>query len=391
MNLEQCNARELFFEQGPIRPPSEAQSLLIRATRNCPWNKCAFCHTYRNTKFEMRSVEEIKQDIQKAKDIEEHIRELSWKYGEGGHISKSIVNIIYGYEQVYNDSFRSVAAWLYYGGESVFIQDANSIIMKTNDLVQVLSFIREKFPSVKRITSYCRSKTAVRKSVEEFKKLKDAGLSRIHIGMESGYDPLLKFIKKGVTAAEHIDGGRRIMQTGISLCEYVMPGLGGDKWSKEHAEKTAQVINQINPNFVRLRSLHVVPGTDLYDIMQNGNFKPLSDEDVLKEIRTMIDCFKGIETTIVSDHILNLLEELNGTLPVDKDKLLGIIDRYFSLPYSDRLVYSIGRRIGMFRELDELSDETMYNRVKDMIEQYGTADRDCMNKDLLKIMNRYIQ
>jgi histone acetyltransferase (RNA polymerase elongator complex component) len=339
----------------------------------------------------MRSVEEIKQDIQNVKDIEEHIRELSWKYGEGGHINKSIVNIIYGYEQVYSDSFRSVAAWLYYGGESVFIQDANSIIMKTDDLIQILSFIKEKFPSVKRITSYCRSKTAARKSVEELKKLKDAGLSRIHIGMESGYDPLLKFIKKGVTAAEHIEGGKRIMQADISLCEYVMPGLGGDKWSKEHAEETAHVINQINPNFVRLRSLHVVPGTDLYEIMKNGNFKPLSDEDVLKEIRLMIDCFEGIETTIVSDHILNLLEELNGMLPVDKDKLLGIIDRYFSLPYDDRLVYRIGRRIGMFRALDELSDENMYTRIKDMIEQYGTGNRERMNKDLIKIMNRYIQ
>lgn len=382
---------DYFFEQGPIRPPSEAQSLLIRATRNCPWNKCAFCHTYRDTRFEMRSVEEIKQDIQNAKDIEEHIRELSWKYGEGGRINKSIVNIINGYEHVYNDSFRSVAAWLYYGGESVFIQDANSIIMKTDDLVQILSFIKEKFPSVKRITSYCRSKTAARKSVEELTKLKEAGLSRIHIGMESGYDPLLKFIKKGVTAAEHIEGGKRIMQAGISLCEYVMPGLGGDKCSKEHAEETARVINQINPNYVRLRTLHVVPGTDLYEIMKDGNFKPLSDENVLKEIRTLIENLEGIGTTIVSDHILNLLEELNGTLPRDKDKLLGIIDRYFSLPYDDRLVYRIGRRIGMFRALDELSDENMYTRIKDMIEQYGTGNRDRMNKDLIKIMNRYIQ
>ena len=380
-----------LFEQGPIRPPSEAKSLLIRATRNCPWNKCAFCHTYRDTNFEMRSVEEIKNDIQKAKDIEDHLRELSWKSGEGGHISQDIVNVIYGHEEVYNDSFRSVAAWLYYGGESVFIQDANSIIMKTDDLIQVISFIKEIFPSVKRITSCCRSKTATRKSVDELIMLKEAGLSRIHIGMESGYDPLLKFIQKGITAAEHVEGGRRIMQAGISLCEYVMPGLGGDRWSNEHAEGTANVINQINPDFVRLRSLHVVPGTDLFDIMQKGDFKPIGDEDMLREIRKLIESLEGIETTIVSDHILNLLEELNGKLPDDKDKILGIIDRYFSLPYGDRLVYRIGRRIGMFRELDELSDENIYNRVKDMIDQYGTRERDRMDKDLLKIMNRYIQ
>jgi len=140
------------IEQGPIRPPSEATSLLIRATRNCPWNKCAFCHTYRDTKFELRPVGEIKENIQNAKDIADQIRELSWKHGEGGRIDKSVVNIIYGHDEAYSDTVRSIAAWLYYGGESVFIQDANSIIMKTDDLVEILSFIKDQFPSVKRIT-----------------------------------------------------------------------------------------------------------------------------------------------------------------------------------------------------------------------------------------------
>ena len=379
------------FEQGPIRPPSEAKSLLIRATRNCPWNKCAFCHTYRNTKFELRSVEEIKDDIQKARDIADYIRELSWKHGEGGHVGKKIVNLIYSCEDVYNDSFRSIAAWLYYGGESVFIQDANSIIMKTDDLVYVLSFIRDKFPSVNRITSYCRSKTAARKSVEEFIMLKEAGLSRIHIGMESGYDPLLKLIRKGVTAGEHIEGGRRIMEAGISLCEYVMPGLGGDRWSNEHAEETAKAINQINPDFVRLRSLHVVKGTDLFDMMQRGDFNPIGDEVVLKEIRKFIDNLDGIETTIVSDHILNLLEELNGKLPEDKEKLLGIIDGYFSLSEEERLIYRIGRRIGMYTRLADLSDKSMYSRVTSIIDQYRSQNQGHLDKDLLKIMNTYIQ
>ncbi|HET6460845.1 MAG TPA: radical SAM protein, partial [Syntrophales bacterium] len=254
------------FEQGPIRPPSEATSLLIRATRNCPWNKCAFCHTYRNTKFELRPVDEIKKDIQTAKDIADQIRELSRKHGDGGRISKRIVNLIYANDDMYSDSVRSIAAWLYYGGDSVFIQDANSIIMKTNDFLEILSFIKDQFPSVNRITSYCRSKTAARKTVKEFMMMKSAGLSRIHIGMESGYDPLLKFVRKGVTAAEHIEGGRNIKEAGISLCEYVMPGLGGDQWSKEHARETARVINEINPDFVRLRTFHAVPGTDLFEM-----------------------------------------------------------------------------------------------------------------------------
>jgi len=141
--------RYCSFEQGPIRPPSEARSLLIRATRNCPWNKCAFCHTYRGTKFELRPVEEIKKDITHAKEMVDSIKDFSWKHGEGGHVSRLIVNLLSDHEDVYNDSFRSVVSWLYYGGESVFIQDANSIIMKTDDLVQVLSYIKENISSCK--------------------------------------------------------------------------------------------------------------------------------------------------------------------------------------------------------------------------------------------------
>jgi len=385
--MRQCYS----FEQGPIRPPSEAKSLLIRATRNCPWNKCAFCHTYRGTKFELRPVEEIKKDITRAKEIADSIKDFSWKHGEGGHVSRQIVNLLSDHEDMYNDSFRSIASWLYYGGESVFIQDANSIIMKTEELVQILSYIKEKFPLVNRITSYCRSKTAARKSVEEFQMLREAGLTRIHIGMESGYDPLLKFMKKGVTAAEHIEGGRRIRDAGISLCEYVMPGLGGKQWSNEHAEETAKVINQINPDFVRLRSLHVVEDTDLFEMARKGEFNPLGDEEVLKEIRKFIETLNGIESTIVSDHILNLLEELNGKFPDDKYMLLRIIDNYFSLSNEERLVYRVGRRTGIYASLDDLSDKSMYNKLKSIIDQYGVRDQEHLDKDLSKIMNRYIQ
>ena len=383
--------RYCSFEQGPIRPPSEATSLLIRATRNCPWNKCAFCHTYRRTKFEVRSVEEIKKDIAYAKEIAESIKKFSWNHGEGGHVSRRIVNLLSDHEDIYDDSFRSVVSWLYYGGESVFIQDANSIIMKTDDLVQVLSYIKEQFPVVNRITSYCRSHTAARKSVEELKMLKESGLTRIHIGMESGYDPLLKFMSKGVTAAEHIEGGKRIKEAGISLCEYVMPGLGGNRWSNEHAEETAKVINQINPDFVRLRSLHVVADTDLFEMTRKGEFNPIGDEDVLKEIRKFIETLDGIESTIVSDHILNLFEELNGNLPDDKYMLLRIIDNYFSLSNEERLVYRVGRRTGTYRSLNDLSDKSTYHKIKSMIDHYGVRDQEHLDKDLLKIMNRYIQ
>lgn len=378
------------FEQGPIRPPSEAKSLLIRVTRNCPWNKCAFCHSYHGTKFELRSVEEVKADIQEAGDIADQIRAISWKLGQGGVVTRSVIDRIYGSDAFYSDSFRQVSAWLYFGGESVFLQDANSIIIKTDDLVEILSFIREKFPSVSRITSYCRSHTARRKSVEELRMLRDAGLTRIHIGLESGCDSVLKFIKKGVTAADHIEGGQKIVESGISLSEYIIPGLGGDKWSRENALETARVINEINPDYIRLRSLQVRRGTDLYRMMKDGEFKPLGDEDVVREIRLLIENLDGIESRIVSDHILNLLEELGGKLPEDKERLLGIIDRFFAMPEDDRLIYRLGRRKGIYARLDDLSDRRSYNVLKAILEEYRSEDSGKLDRDLYRIMHSYI-
>jgi len=379
-----------FIEQGPIRPPSEAKSLLIRATRNCPWNKCAFCHTYRGTKFEIRPVEEIKKDIQTIKDIADSITELSWRCGEGGRVNKAILRGLYNQQEVYGDLTLSVAAWLYAGGKSVFLQDANSIIMKTGDLVDVLSFIKKQFPFVERITSYCRSKTATRKSVEEFKQLKEAGLTRIHSGMESGCNDVLKFIKKGVTAEEHIEGGRKIVDAGISLSEYIMPGIGGARWSKQHAEDTARVINWIDPQFVRLRTLHVVRGTELFDMMEQGTFQPIGDEEILKEIRLFIEKLDGIGTTIVSDHVLNLLEELEGKLPQDKERLLDVIDRYFSLSDEERMVFRVGRRRGIYRKLDDLEDKAVYERLKQVFDGYDVKDTKKIDKELYEIMNYYI-
>jgi hypothetical protein len=378
------------FEQGPIRPPSEHKSLLIRLTRNCPWNKCAFCHSYRDTKFSLRSVEEVKQDIEAASQIAEAVRALSWELGEGGCINERVANALWQQGDSYDDSFRSIAAWLYYGGESVFLQDADSLILKTKDLVEILSCLRETFPSVKRITSYCRSKTAARKSVEEFRMLQDAGLSRIHIGMESGYDPVLKFIRKGATAAEHIEGGRRIVEAGISLSEYVIPGLGGTKWSGEHAQETARVINQINPQFVRLRSLHVVRDTDLYELMRKGEFIPLGDEEVVREIRMFIENLEGIATTLVSDHILNLLEELEGKLPADKEKMLSLIDRYFALPSQDRIIFRLGRRKGLYRSLDDLDDSQTYRSLQQIVDGYLCGEPEQLDRDLRRLMHSYI-
>lgn len=381
---------DYLFEQGPIRPPSEAGSLLIRVTRNCPWNKCAFCHTYRGTDFSLRSMEEIKADIQCIADIANDIKALSWRLGEGGRTSETTVRHIYEGKSSYSANYHYLAAWMFNGAESVFLQDANSLIMKTEDLENVLKFIMEKFPSIRRITTYGRSRTATRKSVADFIKLRKAGLSRIHVGMESGYDPLLAYIKKGVTAAEHIEGGKRIKESGISLSEYIMPGLGGDKWSQEHAEESARVINEINPDFIRLRTLQIVPGTDLDKLAESGGFHTIGDDDIVKEIRIFIENLHGIDSTLVSDHILNLIEELTGKLPEDKEKLLATIDQYLSLSDEERLVFRFGRRTGTYRHLHDLTDRETYQKLKDFINKRNLGEPGKMNEYMAGIMKNYI-
>jgi radical SAM superfamily enzyme YgiQ (UPF0313 family) len=378
------------FEQGPIRPPSEAGSLLIRVSRNCPWNRCAFCRTYKNRKFELRSVEEINRDIDSMSEISEALQELSIREGDRGLISEKVVNIVFDGYSRFDEYHRAVALWLYHGGESVFLQDADSLVMKTDDILSILQHIRGAFPSVTRITTYCRSKTAARKSLAELQSLREAGLARIHVGMESGLNPLLKLIHKGATAAEHIEGGQKIRAAGISLCEYVIPGLGGRLYSREHARETARVINAIDPDFVRLRTLHVVQGTPLMERMQKGEFSPRSDEDILREIKDLISGLEGIKTTIVSDHILNLLEEIEGKLPRDKQMMLDVLERYFSLSEEQRLVFRLGRRSGIYRRLDDLSEKGAYGELKNIVDHYEAMGKGSLEEHLSAVMNRYI-
>jgi hypothetical protein len=170
----------------------------------------------------------------------------------------------------------------------------------------------------------------------------------------------------------------------------VIPGLGGTKWSREHAQETARVINQINPAFIRLRSLHVVRDTDLYARMQNGEFTPLGEEEVLHEIRWFIEHLEGVESTLVSDHILNLLEELEGKLPADKEKMLSLIDQYFALLPQDRIIFRLGRRKGLYRSLDDLDNQQTYLKLKQIVDEYVSKEPEQLDRDLRRLMHAYI-
>ena len=377
---------EYSLELGPIRPPSEAYSLLIRATVNCPWNRCKFCYIYKGKKFRLRSVEEIKQDILTARAIQDQIKELSWKSGYGGSEKEVAIRLLNNppSEAIYN-----VALWLYGGGESAFLQDANTLIMRTHELAEVIRFLKETLPSITRITSYARSKTAARKSLEELTELHDAGLSRLHIGIESGYDPVLEYMDKGVTAAEHIAGGRKVVESGISLSEYVLLGVGGKQMWREHATQTARVLNEIDPDFIRVRTLTIKEGMPLYEEVANGNFKRLTDEETVAEEKLLLqhlDC----HSNYVSDHITNLLQEIEGKLPEDKARMLAVIERFQSLSAEERDNFRVGRRVGIYTALDDLYDPRRNQLVEQIMPELKQDGNGIDEDKIYALMERFI-
>jgi hypothetical protein len=379
------------FEQGPIRPPNEARSLLLRLTRNCPWNQCLFCPVYKNRKFSLRTVDEIKQDIQSAKQIADDIKALSEKLGYNGDVNDAVVSAIFNQPGT-STQYHNIAAWLYYQTDACFLQDADNLIMKTKDLVEVLRFLKAQFPQIKRVTTYSRSRTVIRKSVDALRQIRSAGLDRVHIGLETGYDPLLKLMKKGVSGAQHIDAGRRLLAAGMEVSEYVMPGLGGQEMWRDHAVETAKVLNQINPHFIRLRSLRVPDRVPLHTKLKDGSFSMQTDDMLAEEIGLFIKTLEGITSTVTSDHIMNLLEEVTGKLPEDKEKMLAVIQSYQDLPETDRLIYRAGRRGGVYRSTDDLKrDPATYQKIKSLIQTMEQKEGpQGVEKMITEMVDRYI-
>lgn len=263
--------------EGPIyRPPSEANSLLIQATTGCPHNRCTFCMVYKKgPKFSARNVSDIKEDILKARNT----------YGNGV--------------------------------KTMFFPAGNTIAMKTDDLCAICRFARKVFPRLERITVYGSSQYIYKKGLKGLKSLADAGLSRIHVGLETGDDIILKQIKKGTNSRQQIDAGKWTIKAGIELSLYVILGIGGKKRTKEHAINTACVLNKIAPDFIRLRTLVPKINTPLLEKVQNGSFKMLGPHEILKETGLLIDGIK-ISSYLTSDHYTNYIN-LEGKIPESKE------------------------------------------------------------------------
>ena len=389
MNNRDSNLAPPGFEQGPIRPPSEAYSLLLRVTRNCPWNRCAFCPVYKGEKFSKRPREEVLADLQAMHFWMEEIKARSWKLGAGGDLSLPTLAEIERRDPA-NPYLRSLLLFLLGGAETAFLQDADSLVIPTEDLVAVLERLRQCFPSITRVTSYARAQTLSRLTAEQLQELRAAGLNRIHTGLESGSDTVLKLMNKGVTAERQILAGQNVKAAGIELSEYVMPGLGGKEHGEDHARESARVLSAVNPDFIRLRSLAVPPTAPLHEMMERGEFTPPDDLGIARELRLFLDNLQGITSTIVSDHVLNLLPELEGKLPEDRPRLLAVLDRFLSLGEAEQMVYILGRRLGLMEKLDDLEAEPARSQALAVKQRLGAQNLEQLARVIREVMTRFI-
>lgn len=275
----------MFFDtyDTPVfRPPSEARSFILRVTRGCAHNKCTYCNMYRGVPFQILSDEEIS---------------------------------------------RQIALAVHYGKESVrrvFLADGDALVLPTAKLLKILQALRENFPKLQRVASYAAPKDILRKSEEELRQLKEAGLQLLYYGMETGDDITLKAVNKGVNAAEAIEAGRRVTASGMKLSLMVILGLAGKEGSQRHALETAKAINIIQPTMLSALCLMLYRGSELLDQFENGEFNPLSPQGLMEELHLMmknIDLPQDKHCLFRSNHVSNYVQ-LAGTLPKDKDRLL---------------------------------------------------------------------
>ena len=276
------------YEGTVYRPPSEAGSLLIQATVGCPHNRCAFCAMYSDKSFRARPTTEILEDLDTA------------------------------------------LATFGPGVRTIFLADGNTAALSTDRLVSIGEAASNRFPDLERITAYGSAKFLVKKSREEWQRVFDAGITRIHSGLESGDPVTLDAIRKGVTAEEAAEAFKHVKAAGIELSVYLMVGVAGIERWREHAEGSASVLNQAPTDFIRLRTFVPALGTDWCERWQGGELTLLNAHEALRETRLLVERLAG-PTTLLSDHISNFLD-VHGRIPEDKEEMLRLIDDALQKP-----------------------------------------------------------
>jgi len=286
---------ELYPGEHYIRPPNEAFSVIIRLTKGCPWARCRFCGIYQamGLRFERRPVECVLADIDRAVEL-------------------------YGADQ-----------------RHFFFGDADPIAVPVEDFVAVCEHLHRRFPHKERLTAYARAATAWRRR-RELSRLHQAGLDRLHVGLETGHDQLLRYHNKGVSRGRMIDACRAIVEAGIELSLYVLLGLGGRGRWREHAEATADAINAIRPQFIRFRRLWIHSRCPLRQAVREGEFQPQTPEGTVLETRAILAGLDQALAVEVECLHHNDYVKFHARLPEEREDILGMIDSFLALPREER-------------------------------------------------------
>lgn len=272
------------YEGNIYRPPGEWRSYLLQATVGCSHNKCTFCGMYKDKRFHIRPMKEIMEDITMAKE--------------------------------------------YYGGQvdKVFICDGDAIVMRQEQLLQILEALYAAFPSLRQVTVYAGPRSTMTKTLEQLRELRQAGLTRAYLGVETGWNELLQRINKGANADQMLEAGIRLREAGIDLWVMIILGLAGSgEPSRRHITETVNMMNQMKPRHLSALTLIPERGTQLYQDIKEGNFQLIGPEESLLETRMLVEGLQISPLHFTSNHASNYLP-LNGSLPEDREKFLQMID-----------------------------------------------------------------
>ena len=338
----------------------------------------------------MRSAEEIKADI----DAVCYLRDLILERLEEHDFNtvRRMADYSSGMSRDERRCYAMILHWIVTDGmKTVFLQDANTISMKKDVLCDILRYLREKIPTLEIVACYGRADALARLSAEDFRDLKEAGLTMLHSGYESGCDDVLKLLNKGTTRQQQIEAGKGVMDAGIEYNVFYMPGSGGKALSERNAIETADVVNKVNPDFVRIRTFVVKPGAPMWDIAQGPDFEECTDLEKVLEIRKFIDNLDdNLTTYVISDHIINLLPLLEGYVNTDKQKMLDYIDGFLALSRDAQKEYQTARRLWSNIDYSEmhLVDESYLQQVRDHIRRCQTDEE--WEKMLRRQLTNYI-
>ena len=272
----------MHYEGNIIRPPSEANSILLQVTVGCSRNKCTFCGTYKGERFRIKSDAIIMEDI-----------DFAAKYCKRQR--------------------------------RVFLCDGDALIIPQKRLLKILREIEKQLPWVTRVGLYANAKALNMKTAEELMELKSHGVGIFYLGLETGDDVTLKKIRKGASYGQMIEMGIKAKQAGIKLSITVLLGIAGPQRSQIHARETGRVLSAIDPDYVGALSLMLIPGTPLYQDYQSGEFRLIEPREMLAELRTMIASTNLTRGLFHANHASNYLP-IRARLPKDKEPTIRLID-----------------------------------------------------------------